>query len=79
MCKKYAQKMDQFEDISAGGDFEVVTALSSRVIPLNVLGILLNKDECQEQEARTSAWSIEKTGTELVRYHNTPTSSTLRT
>ena len=47
--------------------------MSSKLIPLCVLGILLNKEERQQEENRSKdTWSIVSHGAELVLYHVIP-------
>ena len=71
ISKRYANKRDPFENFD--NETEAITALSSRSIPLCILGVPVSSQESSDQEERTSDyWCIENGGKELVRYHSTP-------
>ena len=71
VSKKYAQKADPFEALD--GETEVITALSSKNIPLCVLGVPVSAEDRADAEGATADfWRVEKNGKELVRYRNTP-------
>ena len=68
---RYANKREPFENFN--NETETITALSSRSIPLCILGVPVSSQERSDQEGRTSDyWCIENGGKELVRYHSTP-------
>ena len=71
ISKRYANKREPFENVD--NETEAITALSSRSIPLCILGVPVSSQERSDQEGRTSDyWCIENGGKELVRYHSTP-------
>ena len=71
ISKRYANKREPFENFD--NETEAITALSSRSIPLCILGVPVSSQERSDQEGRTSDyWCIENGGKELVRYHSTP-------
>ena len=71
ISKRYANKREPFENFD--NETETITALSSRSIPLCILGVPVSSQERSDQEGRTSDyWCIENGGKELVRYHSTP-------
>ena len=71
ISKRYANKRDPFQNFD--NETEAITALSSRSIPLCILGVPASSQERADQEGRTSDyWCIENNGKELVRYHSTP-------
>ena len=70
VSKKYNQKMDPFEEFE-GGEYETVTAISTKPIPIWLLGTPVSPEERAEEESNSNDyWKIDKG--ELVRYHMTP-------
>ena len=71
VSKRYANKRDLFEDFD--NEIEAITALSSRSIPLYILGIPISSQERSDQEGRCNDyWCIENDGKELIRYRSQP-------
>ena len=60
ISKRYANKREPFENFD--NETEAITALSSRSIPLCILGVPVSSQERSDQEGRTSDyWCIEAT------------------
>ena len=54
-------------------DYEVLTLVSTKEFPLNLIGTPKEQqDRCMFEEYTEDAWSISDDGTELIRYHHSP-------
>ncbi|CAE7199115.1 RE1 [Symbiodinium sp. KB8] len=72
VSKKYRHRKFPFEAFGEG-EKEVVTAISSKPIPLWILGTPLDAQECADQESHgRDYWRIDADKGELVRYHMVP-------